>query len=374
MKRLFYLLLCLPFIVSACSKDEAEPQPQPTPDPTPKPTLTLTSEAEMSFEANGGNGIITYTLTNPIEGVKLTANCEADWVTNLTAGDNVVFVVTANEGDARETTIAVAYDTLSFNVTVKQAAKVEEPNYEVDMILAAAARIPSEELGIAEHEFALLFVDDSENVELGFIVTGSEGDNVLQSGTYNAIAEAAMYLYDQDAEYLFTEGEVVVEVDEEIYSFDILLVDESDKLYHFTYTGSVIDMDSTGGVEQEEFEPVRVCSYRESSWERGNFELQLYINDTQYHSLDMMDEIAPNDNYLSAGEYSYADGTITSWSNFIANVATGEGAYLAAAEITLTHNEDGTSSIVGYIESEYGVRLNIDWRGVVDGFTFDGQE
>jgi hypothetical protein len=88
----------------------------------------------------------------------------------------------------------------------------------------------------------------------------------------------------------------------------------------------------------------------------------------------MMDKIAPNDNYLSAGEYSYADGTITSWSNFIANVATGEGAYLAAAEITLTHNEDGTSSIVGYIESEYGVRLNIDWRGVVEGFTFDGQE
>ena len=328
----------------------------------------------MSFEANGGNGIITYTLTNPTEGVELTANCEADWVSNLTVGDNVTFVVAANEGNARETTIAVAYDTLSFNVTVKQAAKVEEPNYEVDMILAAAARIPSEELGIAEHEFALLFVDDSENVELGFIVTGSEGDNVLQSGTYNAIAEAAMYLYDQDAEYLFTEGEVVVEVDEEIYSFDILLVDESDKLYHFTYTGTVIDMDSTGGVEQEEFEPVRVCSYREGGWERGNFELQLYINDTQYHSLDMMDKIAPNDNYLSAGEYSYADGTITSWSNFIANVATGEGAYLAAAEITLTHNEDGTSSIVGYIESEYGVRLNIDWQGVVDGFTFDGQE
>ena len=374
MKRLFYLLLCLPFIVSACSKDKAEPQPQPTPDPTPKPTLTLISEAEMSFESAGGDGIITYTLTNPTEGVKLTATCEAKWITSLTAGDNVAFVVAANEGDARETTIAVAYDTLSFDVTVKQAAKVEEPNYEVDMTLAAAARIPSEELGIAEHEFALLFVDDSENVELGFIVTGSEGDNVLQSGTYNAIAEAAMYLYDQDVEHPFTEGEVVVEVDEEIYNFDILLVDDSDKLYHFTYTGSVIDMDSTGGVEQEEFEPLKVCSYRDSGWERGNFELQLYINDTQYHTLDMMDEVAPNDNYLSAGEYSYGDGTITYWSNFIANVATGEGAYLADAEITLTHNEDGTSSIVGFIESEYGVRLNIDWRGVIDGFTFDSQE
>ena len=369
-KNLFYLLLALPLAFAAC-----DPVDEPTPDPETKdPVLTLTSKEVMEFTDKGGNGFVTYTLENAKEGATLEATCEADWITNLVAGDNVVFVVAANEGDARETTITVAYDTLSFDVAVKQAAKVEEPNYEVDMTLAAAARIPSEELGIAEHEFALLFVDDSENVELGFIVTGIEGDNILQSGTYNAIAEAAMYLYDQDAEYPFTEGEVVVEVDEEIYSFDILLVDESDKLYHFTYTGSVIDMDSTGGVEQEEFEPVRVCSYREGGWERGNFELQLYINDTQYHSLDMMDKIAPNDNYLSAGEYSYADGTITSWSNFIANVATGEGAYLAAAEITLTHNEDGTSSIVGYIESEYGVRLNIDWRGVVEGFTFDSQE
>ena len=127
MKKFLFMMLAIPMVFAACSKDEAEPQPQPTPDPTPKPTLTLTSDAEMSFEANGGNGIITYTLTNPTDGVELTANCEADWISNLTAGDNVVFVVAANEGDARETTITVAYDTLSFDVTVKQAAKAEEP-------------------------------------------------------------------------------------------------------------------------------------------------------------------------------------------------------------------------------------------------------
>ena len=129
MKKFLFMMLAIPMVFAACSKDEAEPQPQPqpTPDPTPSPALTLTSEAEMSFEANGGNGVITYTLTNPTEGVELTATCEADWVSNLTAGDNVVFVVAANEGDARETTITVAYDTLSFDVVVKQAAKAEEP-------------------------------------------------------------------------------------------------------------------------------------------------------------------------------------------------------------------------------------------------------
>ena len=102
----------------------------------------------------------------------------------------------------------------------------------------------------------------------------------------------------------------------------------------------------------------------------GNFELQLYINDKLYHSLDMQDKVNPNDKYLSAGKYSYADGTITSWSNFVANVETGEGSYLAAAEIELAHNEDGTSTIKGYIQSEDGQRLNIDWTGVIAGFDF----
>ena len=127
MKKFLFMMLAIPMVFAACSKDEAEPQPQPTPEPTPSPALTLTSNAEMSFDANGGNGVITYTLTNPTEGVKLTATCEANWVSNLTAGDNVVFVVAANEGEARETTITVAYDTLSFDVVVKQAAKAEEP-------------------------------------------------------------------------------------------------------------------------------------------------------------------------------------------------------------------------------------------------------
>ena len=54
----------------------------------------------------------------------------------------------------------------------------------------------------------------------------------------------------------------------------------------------------------------------------------------------------------------------------MANVETGEGSYLAAAEIELAHNEDGTSTIKGYIESENGKHLDIDWTGVVAGFDF----
>lgn len=127
MKKLFYFLLALPLVMSACTENGNEPEPVP---PTPNdPVLTLTSNAEMEFTAQGGNGIITYTLVNEVEGVELEAACEAGWITNLTVGDNIVFVVPANEGEAREATIAVTYgETQSFNVAVKQAAKSEQPD------------------------------------------------------------------------------------------------------------------------------------------------------------------------------------------------------------------------------------------------------
>lgn len=126
MRKLFYLLLCLPLAFAACTEKQNDPEPIPTPK---DPVLTLTSKDVMEIKADGGNGIITYTLENAVEGVELTAECEADWVENLTVGDNIVFSVPANEGDARETTVVVAYgETQSFNVTVKQAAKNEQPD------------------------------------------------------------------------------------------------------------------------------------------------------------------------------------------------------------------------------------------------------
>ena len=121
MKKLFYILLALPLAFAAC-----EPVDEPTPEPQPEvkdPVLTLTSKEVIELGAQGGTGFITYTLENAKEGVTLEATCEAEWVENLVAGDNVVFTVGANEGEARETKVVVTYDVASFEVTVKQAAK-----------------------------------------------------------------------------------------------------------------------------------------------------------------------------------------------------------------------------------------------------------
>ena len=128
LKNLFYMLLALPLIFAACEKpNEGADQPQPG-DEVKNPALTLTSSDEINFAAEGGEGEITYTLENAVEGTELTATCEAEWVANVTAGETVTFVVDENEAtEARETKVVVAYGELSFEVAVEQEGKKETP-------------------------------------------------------------------------------------------------------------------------------------------------------------------------------------------------------------------------------------------------------
>ena len=118
MKKLFYLLLALPLAFVACEEPE-----QGVDDPVKDPVLNVT-ETTLDFKAEGGAGVINYSVENAVEGTEVEATCEADWVTDLTVAETITFTVTANEAEeAREATITVAYGELSKSVTVKQAAK-----------------------------------------------------------------------------------------------------------------------------------------------------------------------------------------------------------------------------------------------------------
>lgn len=391
LRRLFFALLALPLAFAAC-----EPEPTPTPGPEPEPgpepdkttVLTLTSEDTLDFTAEGGQGVIEYELVvetrnTPVPMPMVEATCEVDWVTDIAVAEDITFNVAANEGEARATKVVVTYGNQAFEVAVNQAAKAVEPDpkpeYEMEVTLAAAMRIPSAELDMPNNIFALVFVDDAESLELGVVLAGAADDTVLKAGNYNSESEtlyadeSALYLYDTDTEYAFASGSVAVSLDDDSYAFDIELTDADGKLYHFTYEGVVLDMEPTDAPEPEVFAPVKVEAYRSASWKLGNFELDLYINDEVYHSLDMQDYFNPNENYLSEGVYTMDNGGVTSWSNFVWDVETGEGAYVVDAEITIAHNADGTTTITGFFESEYGNHLNIDWTGIVEGFSFPAE-
>jgi hypothetical protein len=374
MKKLFYLLLCLPLAFAAC---EQEPAPKPE---VKDPVLKLTSNETVRVAAEGAEIEVTYTLENAKQGVEFTAECDADWITNFTFGETIKFEVAANDGAERETKVAFKYDVASMEITVKQAEKnaEPEPGYYLEGELTDAERFPSSEEGLDDNYYLLGFKDKNNKFALAIVLADPNGQTILPAGNYTSDDEtiltdlcALIYGENEDDVITFNNGDITVAVDGENYSLDITLWDNKENAYHFTYEGEIENMNSTVMPEPQDFNPVKVEAYRADSWDLGNFELDLYIDETNYHSLDMQDLTNPNDKYLSEGNYTIANGGVTSWSNFLWNIETGEGAYVVDAEIALSHNDDGTSTIVGFIESEYGDHLDIDWTGVVEGFTLD---
>ncbi|MBR2429160.1 MAG: BACON domain-containing protein [Alistipes sp.] len=127
-KHLLFMFVAMPLLFAAC---EQKPAPDNI-EPTYAPELTLTSEATMEFTAEGGEGTITYTaemveVTRTEESPAPEAECDAEWITIKTTDfEKCSFEVSANDGEARETTIVVKYVDKSFEVVVKQTAKAND--------------------------------------------------------------------------------------------------------------------------------------------------------------------------------------------------------------------------------------------------------
>ena len=369
--KLTKLFLCSVLAICAMAFVACEPD---TPSTPKEYALELVSDAVMEFPAEGGEGNIAWKLNevtrNHAQQPAPTFSTNAEEWIYLNLRHPGAFEVKENAGEAREGVITVTYGEQSLEVEVKQAAaSVEEPK----VAFAAAARIPSAEFGLENNIFVLTFVDDSENTELNIVLVGDEDDEILQAGTYSAenggfsVEENLLVYYDTEEEFTFVDGEVVVTVDGDNYDFDMTLVAEDGSEFMFIYTGPVLDMvPEVKPAEPVAFTPVSVKAER---YMIGNFFLQFYIDDTRYHELDMYDEVTPNDDMLSAGVYSYAAETISTWSTF--STGYDQTCALADAEITLVHNEDNTTTITGYIKSEQGDHITINWTGVIEGFVYE---
>lgn len=285
MKRLLLLFALVAF--AACQTETPEPQPQPEPEPQPEvkePKLTLTSEATLEFEATGGEGIITYTLENSVEGIELEAECEAEWVTDLTVGENVTFSVAANDVEqVRQTTISVTYGELGFEVLVKQAAKEAEPtpepepeytempyisgiyfgnsygatenDYNYSLALSTNENcfdIITGEVTILENS-TYLFLDlyasePAENLNISFNIP--QGDYTLDTtdsavaGTIGATYSSLYIAGDVEGEeILFTSGNVTVTAE----GIEAKLYDEAGNEYHYFCPQTVVDNSNNFG-------------------------------------------------------------------------------------------------------------------------------
>ena len=366
--KLFVALAVVAMAFVACEPDK------PTNDTPKEYALEITSEATMEFPAEGGEGVIEWALnevtrTSPVPEALPTFSTEAAWIT-LDADNLGAFAVAVNEGEAREAVINIEYKEQKFAVTVKQAAATPAPVEAVE--LAFAMRFSNVDIDVPANSFVLYFADEEETLELGILLIGAEGDEVLQAGTYSVAnggfdAEISELSTATD-DYCFTDGVVEVAVEGEVYSFDMTFTAESGEEFYFVYEGEVDGMVQEPVIDEPvAFTPAAV---KAELYESGNFFLQLYIDGANYHELDMYDVVAPNVDYLSAGLYSFADETISSWSTFYRG--NDQTCGLADAEITLTHNADSTTTITGYIKSEEGDHITIDWTGVIEGMNLAG--
>ncbi|MBO5820414.1 MAG: BACON domain-containing protein, partial [Alistipes sp.] len=118
MKKIL-ILIAMAIGVVACDTDK------PTPDEpnTSTPVLTLTSEGSVWFEATGGEGVINYTLENPAKDVELKASSSVEWITDITIGDSITYLVAQSDiEEERRGIITVEYGKESFSVSIMQHA------------------------------------------------------------------------------------------------------------------------------------------------------------------------------------------------------------------------------------------------------------
>lgn len=256
MKRFLYLMFCATLFAVAC-----EPDSTPVVD-TSNSVLTLTSQSVLHYEAEGGHALITYTLENPVDGVKVEATSNVDWLTDFYIVDGQIsfYVEASTVEQMREGMVLVTYDKHSFTVGVKQAAYVPMEVTLNDCVLNGRFNNRDSMSGTI-FNYTVLFSDNgltsaeddksssyvyriniySENIH-GFVVdrlpNGEYPFDERARGTLNSfIAEGSGYTLfggEEPTTYRITGGKVVVTDD----GIQATLCTEDGRTHNIVYTGS----------------------------------------------------------------------------------------------------------------------------------------
>ena len=152
---------------------------QPDTPETPKEyALEVTSETTMEFPAEGGEGVIAWKLNevtrnNPHPAPAPTFQCEAEWIT-LYAEDMGAFVVAANEGEAREAVIKVAYAEQVIEVKVKQAGAQTVSSFDIEVQEVHAASAITQVTPTDDDMYYVMFLDEVSYLQFNGIATAEQ--------------------------------------------------------------------------------------------------------------------------------------------------------------------------------------------------------
>ncbi|MBQ5595100.1 MAG: BACON domain-containing protein [Alistipes sp.] len=279
MKRLLSIFALCAVALVACEEPKTDEQQE-----APKIEFQITSEGTVEVDADGGELVIKYAITNPDASLSVDAVADVEWIAKSDALDapegEVHFIVEPNEsGTTRFATVTLSYGEFSGNVGVEQeCVKAEVPivpgevvelphlsgvyfgneygatenDYNYSLALAthsAVYDIITGEMNLFEEQI-YLFLDiysstPSERYNVEFTVPDGtyivDVDDTAMAGT---VSSGYSYLYDtsdlsldQYVELYFVEGSVVVANG----IIEATLTGEDGNVYKFTCPNTKVD-------------------------------------------------------------------------------------------------------------------------------------
>lgn len=229
-KRFIYLLVASFVLCAAC-----EPTSKPADEPVEQSSVLTLSTQEISVSPEGEEVTISYTLENAKEGVKLSAECEAAWISDIIIdAEKITLQVAENEDDEREAVVVISYDTIVEQVRIVQGG-FEGLNFEATIFSGDFYHMESLYWNAHNYYFTLSDavidrtnpVPNSTYFYFDLYTEIETEDHSIPCGTYTLDPESQWlagtlnggktYGFtinargdDYAKRYLFTEGEVVV--------------------------------------------------------------------------------------------------------------------------------------------------------------------
>ena len=253
-KILFFVALV--FGLVACNTDN------PTPPSTEGAALSVTSDTTVWFEAAGGEGVITYTIENPVKGAQLEAESSVEWISNINVGTNeVTYVVEANDvEEERRGVITLTYGAdnsctvsilqrANINVDVEFEVKSLDGSYYLDKLENADTH--NYNLTLSDkgyNQSGNLYADASYYILDIYVDTPAEGGvATLPAGEYYLAAGNATGVinngyskfvdtHNGGSTLLFTDARLIVGEG----TLEAYITLENGKVHHLTYEGSLV--------------------------------------------------------------------------------------------------------------------------------------